>query len=413
MDTFHVIALLLTLTALFSYLNDRYIHLHPSVGVMLIALLLSLALIAAGHFGLSIRPLAVAFMQNVKFDTALLHWMLGFLLFGGALTVDVSELIRHRTVVFLLSTLGTTLSMFIVAIVVYPLMHLLGIALPWLDCLLFGALISPTDPVAVVGFLKTVNAPKSVETIVAAESLFNDGVGVVLFLTFLSLAHGGATFSTTTMIRLLIQEALGGALLGLLTGLFVHNFLRKIRNFQLESLLTLALVMETYSLADRFNFSGPIAAVSAGLLIGNRSPTFALSKETLTNLHRLWGLIEEILNAVLFVLVGLEMLVIPFNHQRLAAALLCIPLVLLARWLSVHCSVTLIPRRKEMNPALYPILIWGGLRGGLALAMALLIPPGTEHDRIVAITYAVVAFSILIQGTTLSRLVKRVTPLSV
>ncbi len=297
--------------------------------------------------------------------------------------------------------------MFIVAIVVYPLLHILGIALPWLDCLLFGALISPTDPVAVVGFLKTINAPKSVETIIAAESLFNDGVGVVLFLTLLGLAHGDATFHATAIIRLLLQEALGGALLGLITSLFVHHLLRKIQNFQLEVLLTLALVMETYSLAERFDFSGPIAVVVAGLIIGNRNPRFALSDQTLADLHRLWGLIEEILNAALFVLVGLEMLVIPYSHARLIAAVLCIPLVLLARWLSVHCSVTLIPHRKKMNPALCPILIWGGLRGGLALAMALLIPPGPAHDRIVAITYAVVAFSILVQGTTLGPLVKR------
>jgi monovalent cation:H+ antiporter, CPA1 family len=411
MDTFHVIALLLTLAALFSYLNDRFIKLHPSVGVMLISLLLSLGLIIAAHLGLNLRPLAVSFMQNIRFDVALLHWMLAFLLFGGALTVDLTELMRNRAMIFLLSTFGTVLSMFIVALLIYPLMRLLGIPLPWLYCLFFGALISPTDPVAVVAFIKSAKAPKSIETIVAAESLFNDGVGVVLFLTLLDLAQPDAHFSAFGFTRLLIQEAVGGTILGLLTGFVVHHLLRKIRNFQLEAMLTLALVMATYSIAERFNLSGPIAVVVAGLLIGNRSPTFSLSDQTLTNLHRLWSLIEEILNAVLFVLVGLEMLVIPHSAINFLAALLCIPLALLARSLSVLGTVRLVSNRAPV--ALLPILIWGGLRGGLALAMALLIPPSAQHDRIVAITYGVVAFSILVQGTTLSRVVNRATTQSV
>jgi CPA1 family monovalent cation:H+ antiporter len=397
MDAFHVIALLLTLTALFSYLNEGYLHLHPSVGVMLIALLLSLGLIILGHLGLPVRPLAVRFMQNVEFDTALLRWMLGFLLFGGALMVDLDQLLRHRAIITLLSTLGTVASMFIVAAAVYPLMRLLNIPLPWLDCLLFGALISPTDPVAVIGFIKSAKAPKSIETIVAAESLFNDGVGVVLFLTLLDLAHGGATFSTTVFIRLLLQQALGGAMLGLLTGLLVARLLRKPRTFQLEALLTLALVMATYSLADRLSLSGPIAVVFAGLMISTHCGI---------ELRRFWELIEEILNAVVFLLVGLEMLLIPFILHHLAPALLCIPLVLLARWISVYGTALLLPHNRRM-PSLFPILIWGGLRGGLALAMALLIPPSPDHDRIVALTYGVVAFSILIQGTTLGPLVKK------
>jgi len=396
MDAFHVIALLLTLTALFGYLNDRFIHLHPSIGVMLIALLLSLGLIVLGHLGLPVRPLAVRFMQNVEFDTALLRWMLGFLLFGGALMVDLDQLLRHRAIITLLSTLGTIASMFIVAAAVYPLMRLLGIALPWLDCLLFGALISPTDPVAIVGFIKSAKAPKSIETIVAAESLFNDGVGVVLFLTLLDLAHGGGTFSTTAFIRLLLQQALGGAMLGLLTGLMVRRLLRKPVSFQLEALLTLALVMATYSLADRLSLSGPIAVVFAGLMI---------STQCGIELRRFWELIEEILNAIVFLLVGLEMLLIPYILHHLAAALLCIPLVLLARWISVYGTASLL--RRPAAPSLFPILIWGGLRGGLALAMALLIPPGADHNRIVAITYGVVAFSILVQGTTLGPLVKK------
>ena len=313
------------------------------------------------------------------------------------MAVDLPELGRTWRSITLLATLGTVLSTLLVAAVAYPVLRSLGVELRWIDCLLLGALISPTDPVAVVSFIRSAKAPKSIETIVAAESLFNDGVGVVIFLTVLGLAFGGETFSLSAVARLFLQEALGGALLGLLGGYFVRNLLRKTRNFQLQALLTLSLVMATCSLSDLLHLSGPIAVVFAGLPIGDNTEP--------TDLSRFWDLIEEILNAVLFVLVGLEMLLIPYSLRQFTAAILCIPLVLLARWISVRAA--LLPTAASPPHGLIPILVWGGLRGGLALAMALLIPPSPQHDRIVAITYGVVAFSILVQGTTLRRVVHR------
>ena len=273
--------------------------------------------------------------------------------------------------------------------------------------MIFGALISPTDPVAVVGLIKRIGAPKGIETVIAGESLLNDGVGVVLFLGLLSLTHSDHPATAYGTALLFSRQAIGGIVLGFLTGWSTTRLLNQVHNYQVEVLLTLALVMGTYAAADGLAFSGPIAVVMAGLLIGNRGGAFETSSDVIDDLNRFWELIDELLNAVLFVLIGLEVLVLVFTRQLLLAAALLVPAVLLSRFVSVAAMLGMLSLRRKFPRGLIPILTWGGLRGGLAVAMAISLPPGIARDRIVAVTYGVVVFSILVQGTTMRPLVSR------
>jgi CPA1 family monovalent cation:H+ antiporter len=404
---FDVIAILVTLTALLSYFNHRYIRLHPSIGVMLISLLLSFALIALGAMGFGVRAAAVEFMSRIHFGDALLTWMLGFLLFAGALTVDLNELRRRWGVTAALATFGTAASMFIVAGLIWLVLRPLGLPLPWAWCLLFGALISPTDPVAVVAVMKQAGAAPAVETIVSSESLFNDGVGVVLFLAVLHSIQTSAVVTFAGITEALVKQTLGGAALGFLTGLIIYRMLRRTHNFQVEVLLTLALAMGTYSLASSLGMSGPIAVVVAGLLIGNQGRILPMAEAESVQLEKFWELLDEVLNAVLFVLIGVEVLVMHFTPRHLLAALAAIPIVLLARAATVLTIRAFIPPRRRIGHGTAAILIWGGLRGGLAIAMAISVPQSPARDLIIAITYGVVCFSILVQGTTIRGLVNR------
>jgi CPA1 family monovalent cation:H+ antiporter len=400
MDLFEIVAILVTLTALFSYINHRYIGLPASVGVMLIAMLLSILLTALGKFGLGVHFGAQQLMGHIEFGNVLLSWMLGFLLFAGAMNIDLGELSRQRGITAGLSVLGTVSSTFLVGALAWLVVHLVGIKLSWINCLLLGALISPTDPVAVLALVRRAGAPRSIETIIAGESLFNDGVGVVIFFTILNVSLHAGSISAADVCRQFIQEACGGAVLGLLAGLLVYHMLKGVRGFQVEVLLTLSLAMGTYALAEALRFSGPIAVVVAGLLIGNQGQVLAMPAQTVSDLNKFWELVEEILNGVLFVLIGLEVLVTPYTPKFLIAAVLMIPLVLAARWVSVAGMLRLLAPRRKDRPAMIKILTWGGLRGGLAIAMALFVPDPEIRHPIVAITYGVVAFSILVQGTT-------------
>jgi CPA1 family monovalent cation:H+ antiporter len=409
-DKFQVLAILVSLTALCSFVNYRYIRLHTTIGVMLIALVASLVLVVLGEaLGLGITSFAHRLLQQIDFNEALLRWSLGFLLFAGAMTVDAGELGRQRVPVALLATFGTAASMFIVAGLSYVALRAVGLEQRPIYCLLFGALISPTDPVAVLAIMKSAGAPKAIQTKLAGESLFNDGIGVVLFLTLLELLGDHAPHGVGPVFWLLAREVLGGALIGLLAGLLVYWMLRQVDNYHVEILLTVALAMGGYALAEALGTSAPIAAVVSGLLIGNRGSTFAMSEETRRNLHVFWELIDEILNAVLFLLIGLEVLVLPFNHRHIIAGLLIVPIVLVARWASVAGAITALARRDKtrFGAGTIRILTWGGLRGGLAVAMALALPAGPQRNTILAITYGVVIFSIAVQGTTIKGVVRR------
>jgi CPA1 family monovalent cation:H+ antiporter len=415
MSTFDIVAILVALAALCSFLNYRFLRLHTTIGVMLIALGLSVALVLfsdlLGHG--AIKPLARRLLDQIDFNEAVLGWMLGFLLFAGALTVDVGELARQRAAVGLLATAGTAASMFIVGFLAYFGVHAVGLARPPLiNCMLLGALISPTDPVAVLGIMRTAGAPKSIETKLAGESLFNDGMGVVLFLSLLAVAHGEVPVGIGSVGLLLARQILGGALVGFCCGAVVYRMLRQVDNYKVEVLLTIALAMGGYALARALGTSAPIAAVVSGLLIGNRGSAFAMSERPRHNVRLFWELIDDVLNAVLFLLLGLEVVVMPFDHRYLLAVLLMIPIVLAARWLSVAAAITALCRGPRPRPDRFPrgtiaVLTWGGLRGGLAVAMALALPPGPHRNPLLAITYGVVIFSIAVQGTTIGAVVRR------
>ncbi|MEM7019251.1 MAG: sodium:proton antiporter [Pseudomonadota bacterium] len=407
MNIFQISAVLLTLTALFSYLNHRFIGLPTTIGVMLFALLMSLILFVSGYVDPIVHQWAVAMLEQIDFNQTLLHGMLSFLLFAGALHTNLDDLFEQRWVVASLASVGVILCTFIVAGLSYFVLDLLGLPMPFIYCLLFGALIAPTDPIAVLGILKTANAPKSLETKITGESLFNDGIGVVVFLVLLGIAAGGHDVTPTSITILFVQEAVGGAILGFVLGWLTYKMLKNIDNYQIEVLLTLALVVGGYALAGALHLSAPIMVVIAGLMIGNHGRRMAMTDKSREHLDMFWELVDEILNAVLFVLIGLEMIVLTVTGNILLAALLAIPLVLFARFISVGIPITALRLGRDFTPNVIKVLTWGGLRGGISVALALSIPEGPYRDTILTITYAIVIFSIVVQGLTIGPMVRR------
>lgn len=406
MSLIHTLTILICLAALFSYVNHRLLKLPMTIGLMAVALVFSLLLLVLGKLGFAAEANAQRFIGAIDFNEALMHGMLGFLLFAGALHVKLDELWDLKWVIGTLAFVGTILSTLMTGTLGYLLFNLIGVPLPFLHCLLFGALISPTDPIAVMGILRQARLPKALEIKIVGESLFNDGVGVVIFLVVLNLLPK-ASVSATDVITLFAEEALGGAALGLALGYGAYRMMRSVDNYQVEILITLALVMGCFGLADLLHTSGPIAVVMAGLLIGNHGREWAMSEQTREQLDNFWELLDELLNAVLFVLIGLEVLVLSFQQTYLLAGLVAIPLVLAARWISVVLQVKLWSLVKAFSERAVTILTWGGLRGGISVALALSVPAGPKRDAIVTITYAVVVFSILVQGLTMPRLLDR------
>ncbi len=402
MPLIHTLTILICLAALFSYINHRLLKLPMTIGLMAVALVFSLVLLGLGKLGFVVEAELQRFMGGIDFNEALMHGMLGFLLFAGALHVKLDELWDLKWVVGTLAVVGTILSTVITGGLGYLLFDLVGLPLPFLYCLLFGALISPTDPIAVMGILRQARLPKPLEMKIVGESLFNDGVGVVIFLVVLNLVPK-ASISATDVLALFAEEAIGGIALGLALGYIAYRMLRSVDNYRVEILITLALVMGSFALADLLHTSGPIAVVVAGLFIGNHGRQWAMSETTREHLDNFWELLDELLNAVLFVLIGLEVLVLSFHRPYLLAGLVAIPLVLAARWLSVVVQVKAFSFVREFSERTITILTWGGLRGGISVALALSLPLGSSRDAVVTITYAVVVFSILAQGLTINR----------
>ena len=398
-------AILITLAALFAYLNHRLLRLPTTIGIMLISLCLSLALLALGKLELVDISHFVDWFHAIDFHTTLMHGMLSFLLFAGALHININDLERQKWVVGFLATLGVLISTSIIGGISWMVLMALKLDVPFIYCLLFGALISPTDPIAVLGILKQSSAPKSLETKIAGESLFNDGVGVVVFLVLLGIATGGQELDPVVIGTLFAQETLGGALFGLIIGMFTYSLLKGVDNYQVEVLLTLALVMGGYAMATYLHLSGVITMVVAGLCIGNQGRLLAMSDKSREHLDTFWELIDEILNAVLFVLLGLEVLVLSFEYEYILAALAIIPLVLMARFASVGIPVVLMRNSRSFSPNVVQIMTWAGLRGGISVALALSLPLGEPREVILAITYAVVLFSIIVQGLSVGSLV--------
>jgi CPA1 family monovalent cation:H+ antiporter len=405
---FDVAIVCLVLTAALAYFNHRYVGLPTTIGVMGIALVLSLALVGLDKLGVNaLRDYEIVLLSSIDFSDVLMEGMLSILLFAGALHVDLNDLTRYKWQVSLLSVCGTVVSTLLVGLVVWHILPLAGFRLPLSYCLLFGALISPTDPIAVMGIVRQAGAPKNLVIVIAGESLFNDGVGVVLFSLFLAMVSGGQPPAAMDVVMLLVREAGGGILFGLVLGYITYRMLKSIDSYQVEILITLASVLGGYSLANHLHVSGPLAMVVTGLLIGNQGRALAMSAKTRNNLDMFWELLDEILNAVLFMLLGLEVVLIAFSAQVMLAMVAIIVTVLGARLLSVGTPVLLGPRFFRLPPGSWQVLTWGGLRGGISVALALSLPPGQARDLVLTLTYAVVAFSIVGQGLTIGTVVRK------
>ena len=411
MGLFDIITVLVVLAAFFSYINHRYFGLPRTIGLMALSLIVSLSLLALGSIGVVAFDQQVAgILGRLDFYDTLMHGMLGFLLFAGALHVNFQDLREMGWAISLLSTFGVIVSTLLVGFFTWGILQSLGMQIPLLYSFLFGALISPTDPIAVLGILKKANAPKQLETKITGESLFNDGIGVVVFLTLLSVAQGGEHATEPFVIfKLLAVEAGGGILYGIGLGYLAYILIKRINNYQVEILLTLATVMGGYRLAEVIHVSAPLAIVVAGLMVGNHGRYLGMSDLTREHLDTFWELVDEMLNAVLFVLIGLELLVISHALSTLVAGLLLIPCVLLARFLSVGSIINLMRRFSEIPRGSVRIMTWAGLRGGISVALALSLPLGAERDLLVTITYIVMTFSILVQGLTVGKVVNHFT----
>jgi len=436
LSIFEIAALLLVLSAVLSWINRAYLKLPHTIGLLVMALLASFLVIGlhAVAPGLQVYETLSGAIGQIDFNETLMKGMLGFLLFAGALHVDFAKLRDAKWSIGLMATFGVVLSTFIVGTGFWLLASLFNVELPYIWALVFGALISPTDPVAVLSILKTVKMPKSLETKIAGESLFNDGVGVVVFTLILAIATGGATahamleptllagpiMATTPgasigvldVVELFMVDAVGGAVLGLIAGWIGYQMMERIDEPAIEILISLALVAGTYAIAQRIDIlghhlSGPIAVVVAGLMIGNKGAAFAMSDKTRVALFGFWEMIDEILNSVLFLLIGLELLVLGLSPSFGVITLIAIPLVLLARLCAVYVPMKVLGTFKTFTKGAIPVLTWGGVRGGISVALALSLPDNEYKPLILTATYGIVVFSIIVQGLTIKNVVQR------
>ncbi|MBS1607106.1 MAG: sodium:proton antiporter [Bacteroidetes bacterium] len=407
MNTQEIITLTIVLSALFAYVNNRLLKWPPAIGMAGLSLVFSILLIAVGHFRFVMSKKVIQLATSVDFQDLLMNFMLSFLLFAGAIHIDAASLRKERWPVLILATVATVLSTFAVGILTWWLFGLFGLPIPLIHCLLFGALISPTDPIAVLSILKEARIPGSLELKITGESLFNDGVAVVIFISIYQMASPGANISAITITGLFLQEALGGVLFGAALGYAGFHALRHIDDYKVEVLITLAIVMGGYYLAGHLHVSGPLAMVVAGIITGNKTKNEAFSERTKDYLGKFWELIDEILNAVLFLFIGLEMLIIRVDAPVLLIGAACIAVCLLSRWLSVSLPILLMRRRLHFEKNAISILTWGGLRGGISIAMALSLSEEMHRNEFVSITYVIVLFSILVQGLTIGRVARR------
>ncbi|MFG6665718.1 cation:proton antiporter [Halomonas sp. HNIBRBA4712] len=415
MSLFSLASVLITLAAVSSYFNHRYIKLPTTIGVMLVALIASLLLILVSPYNDALRDEATALVARLDFDQVVLHGLLAFLLFAAAIHVKFDHLGQEWLPIALLAVVGTLMSTFIVGTLAWWALGWMGLGIPYLHALLFGALISPTDPIAVVAIMKSVGVSQQLESQISGESLFNDGLGVVVFMVLLQLAgldggaesaHLSSPIDATSIGLLLLKEVGGALLLASVVGYLAYQMLKRVDNYQVEVMLTLALAMGLYALADGLHLSAPIAVVIAGLFVGNHGRLFAMSDKTRENVDTFWELVDEILNVVLFFLIGLELLILPIERTWLFAGALMIPIVVGARGFCVSLIMGALKRAREQAPGTIRILTWGGLRGGISVAMALSLPEGDLRNLVLTLTYCVVVFSIVVQGLTMGRVIR-------
>ncbi len=406
-------AVFLSITALLAYVNHRFVGLPTTIGVMVISILLSIVAIFLGFLGFDqLIDYEVSLLNQLDFTEVLLDGMLSMLLFAGALHVNIGDLKRYKLPIGVLAGIGTIVSAALIAIALYFMLPLFGFGLPFIWCLLFGALISPTDPIAVMGILASAGAPKSIETVIAGESLFNDGLGVVIFVLLLGILSSGDIPTANYIAHTFAVEAGGGIIFGLILGAILYYLLKSIDSYQEEVLLTLAGVLGGYALASHWHLSGPLAMVMMGLMVGNHGRELAMSDKTRHYIDLFWELIDEILNAILFVLIGLEVVVIAYSGNLFIAGGLTIVIALLARFIVVGMTTKTLSRQLNLPKGAWKVLTWGGLRGGISVALVLQLPTGSERDILLALTYAVVVFSILVQGLSVGKVARSIRPSS-
>ena len=409
MNISEILTITIVLAAVFAYINNRFIKWPPTIGIMILSLGTSIILAISGKFHPFLSDKAIQLASSIDFEDVLMNFMLSFLLFAGAIHVDAAKLKKEAWPVLLLSTLGILISTFLIGIMVWWLFGIFSYPVPFIYCLLFGSLISPTDPIAVLAILKEAKIPSSLEMKISGESLFNDGVAVVVFITIAEAARSGvADISLVSVSKLFLQEALGGLAFGVGLGYIGYFALKSVDDYKVEVLITLAVVMGGYFVASHLHVSGPLAMVVAGIIMGNKlRDEDVLSHLSRDYLGKFWELIDEILNAILFLLIGLEMLIIKINVTVLMIGMVSIVLVLLARWLSVLFPIVLMRYKIKFEKHAIAILTWGGLRGGLSVALALSLAPNMYRDEFVLITYIIVVFSILVQGLSIGSVAKR------
>jgi CPA1 family monovalent cation:H+ antiporter len=409
MDYFFIATVLVALSAIFGYINVRFLKLPNTIGLMLVTIVFTLAVLILSYFDSTLLNAEKDIINQIDFKTVLLDGMLSFLLFAGALHTNFNQLKVQRGPVLAFSTLGVLVSTFLVGTIMFYVLQLIGLEVAFIYCLLFGALISPTDPIAVLGILKQAKVPKKLETKIVGESLFNDGVGVVVFLTIYQIASlGGDNVSVIDVASLFAQEVIGGIALGLLLGWVTYRLMKSIDDYDIEVIITLATVMVGTAIAHYLHLSAPLAMVTAGLMVGmDTVRDNAMSKITEDYVDKFWELIDVLLNTILFVLIGMEMLVLTFEGSYILAGLLAIPIILLCRFTSLLLPINFFKKKLDFVPNTNLIMTWGGLRGGISIALALGLTEEMHRELFLVITYIVVVFSILVQGLTVSKLVEK------
>lgn len=405
MELYYTFSILIVLTAFFSYINVRFIKLPSAIGIMIIAMLVSISLVGLGKSQPHLQLQFSEMIRSVDFSQLLMGAMLNFLLFAGAIHISLHDLRKQRIPVIIFSTVGVIISTLVVGALMYAAFNALNMQVRFIECLVFGALISPTDPIAVIAILKRAGIRKSVEIKVAGESLFNDGVAVVLFTILMQLARGSEIDITFAHISgLFLQEAVGGLVIGVVLGYIGSQAIRRINDYNVTVMITLAIVMGGYLVTRYLHISGPLTMVAAGLVIGNYGKAIAMSSSDKDYLDKFWELIDEILNGILFLIIGFELLLISNLTQYWQIGSLAVVIVLLARFFSIWLPIRLIPNIGTFDRKTITILVWGGLRGGVSVALALTIDEALNQSLFLAITYYVVVFSIIVQGLTIGKL---------
>ncbi len=409
MDAYLIATILILLSGIFGYINTRFLKLPNTIGLMVITIVFTLIVIAVSYFDPTLLNFEKEIISKINFREVLLEEMLSFLLFAGALHTNFKQLKLQRWPVLLFSTFGVLTSTFLVGIAMYYVLQLVGMPIEFIYCLLFGALISPTDPIAVLGILKKANVPKKLETKIVGESLFNDGVGVVVFLTIFQIASFGTeNVAAMDILQLFGKEVLGGILLGGVLGWITYRLLKSIDDYDIEVIITLAAVMGGTVLAQKLHLSAPLAMVTAGLIVGNDTVRdTAMSETTERYVDKFWELIDILLNAILFVMIGMEMLVLVIDGDYVFAGLIAVPVILACRYLSLLIPINIFKKKLDFVPNTNLIMTWGGLRGGISIALALGLTNEMHRDLFLVITYIVVIFSIIVQGLTVGKLVNK------